>query len=289
MLYLVLYIVTSTQWINSSTKFSLKGLEARNNFSACYSELGVIDEEHVTADHVETQSKVDTVEETLTVSTVTFPPSHEAFEESSSRINKIDQKMGTGAYRIAVSPDGSLFAVGCFDGKLLLFEAKTEWHSSSSNFSRSISRDESQRNPNESKPTRMRQITFDRPKSHVTAIVFSKVADKLVLLVTWRNGVIIAFDIENEEKLNRCHTPLGLRDCALSNDGQQVILGGTHVRKMFENGMILAVGCPRKVSLDNVTSGDCCKTFRFAEDVARSIKFSNTGDRIRYSINYSIH
>ena len=216
-----------------------------------------------------------------------------------------------------------------------------------------------------SKPTRMKQISFKRPKSKVAAIAFSKVKDKLVLLATWRNGTVMTFDIENGKILNRCHTPLGLRDCAISNDGQQVILGGTHGRKIFEfgsypdgevtkedflqptdvtsvnfsddnnkvsigihggdnigcdlrnrdtelllhrdteegdtallhfckgeevkatvispNGMILAVGCPRKVSLNCITSGDCCQTFRFAEGVARSIKFSKNGNRIFFS------
>ena len=188
------------------------------------------------------------LEEELKISKINIPKAHPSLHLSSRILGTIVKKMGN-AHCVASSLDGSRVAIGGKDGKFILIDPTNT---------------EEVKKSSQSRPLSLKNSILQGPKAIVTSITFS--ADSTILLVTWESGEIVVFDARDGTTLKECETTWGLYDCALSEDGSQVVIAGLNGWRLFN-----FKNFPSKIEQEAYNS---------KEKRVISVNFSNDGTKL---------
>ena len=200
----------------------------------------------------------------LKVAKVEIPTLVHSLQLQSRVVGTIPKKMSGGISSISKSPNQSLISIGSWQGEITLFEpiAADGDHDTDSNSSESP------------QPffTYQGHISDGDSSDPVTSLVFS--ADSSVLLAAWESGKLIAFNVNDGSIIHECDTPEGLFDCAISNDGKRVVIGGDFGWKMFDFEEFYFKIKDKKSQEENV------RTVNFSQDGTKLIVGATGGEAL---------
>ena len=117
-------------------------------------------------------------------------------------------------------------------------------------------------------PSKIKEEAVKSEEKRVSSVDFSNDDTKLVVGSMDGNGGCCVYDSTG--------TRLLLKLCKGKSVYRSI---------MSPNNMILAIGCPQKMYLFNIASGDCLHTFQ-VKGLCKAIEFSNNGQQVFFSTTY---